>query len=177
MSSPTYLLDNNIISYFFNAGLKAELSRIGKAISLAVVREVDNEALRHSAKGGEYKKWQPTSPLAVRDIAVGGVGSTCLALLRTGTGGLKDLGELASIALAVEDASFVLVCNDHNAVWIALRELFEEGEHVVRFPTFLRRAHDAVGLTQSVVTKLARLSQVAHGPPTWWPQWFANLPP
>jgi hypothetical protein len=108
---------------------------------------------------------------------VGGVGSTCLGLLWTNTGSLKDLGELASIAVAVEDASLVFVCNDHNAVWIALRELFQPGEHVVRFSTFLRRAHDNVGLRRSVVEKLAKLAQLAHAPPTWWTDWLSTLPP
>jgi hypothetical protein len=177
MPPSTYLLDNNIVSYFFNAGLKAELSRIGGTLPLAVVREVHEEACRHPNKGAEYAKWQAIAPLAVRDLLVGGVGSTCLGLLRSNTGSLKDLGEHASIAATVDDSSLIFVCNDQNALWIALRELFKPGEHVVRFSTFLRRAHETVGLRRSVVEKLAKLAQFAHAPPTWWTDWLATLPP
>ncbi len=44
MTVASYLLDNNVVSYFFNAGLKAELSRIGAAMALTVVQEVHDEA-------------------------------------------------------------------------------------------------------------------------------------
>lgn len=57
MALPRYLLDNNVISYFFNAGLKGEFSRIADTHSLCVVREVHEEALRYPSKGAEYKKW------------------------------------------------------------------------------------------------------------------------
>lgn len=172
----TYLLDNNILSYFLNADRKNDLKRIADVLPLVVVQEVHEEALRHGERGGEYKNWQPGSGIAIRGIPVGGKGSGCLAQLRTDTSGLKDLGELASIALAVEDESLVLVMNDKNGLWIALRELVTPGERVLRLTTFLRRAHDAVGLTDECVRALAKKAQINVAPPTWWAEWSATLP-
>jgi hypothetical protein len=171
-----YLLDNNVVSYFFNAGLERELSRIAQALQLGVVREVHEEAARHPNKGHQYEQWQPSSALTVRDIVVGGAGSACLACLQTASGSLRDLGELASIALAFEDPSLVLVSNDKNAIWIAMRELHEPGERIIRFSTFLRRAHSFAGLTRAMASELAKHAQLVHAPPTWWSDWLATLP-
>lgn len=159
VSSPVYLLDNNVVSYFFNAGAEADLVRVAKAVPLVVVREVHEEAARHPTRGKQYEKWQPSSGLEVRDIVVGGEASTCLASLQTASGSLKDLGELASIALALEDRGLVVVSNDK-----------------IRLSTFLRRAHAAAGLTKSTATKLAKHSQLVAGLPTWWTDWLRTLP-
>jgi hypothetical protein len=176
MSAHAYLLDNNIVSYFFNADLQADLARIAGALTLAIVREVHEEAPRHATKGAVYEKWLPSSGVTVRDIAVGSPGSGILADLQLSTGSLSDLGEFASIAIASEDPSLIFVTNDKAALWIALRELYAPGERVIRFPTFLRRAHDAVGLSQAAVTKLAKHAQVSDAPPTWWSAWLTTLP-
>ena len=72
MSVPTYLLDTNELSHFFNAGRKQALADIAAAIPLVIVEEVHEEALRHRKRGDEYRKWQSSSSLAVRAIPVGG---------------------------------------------------------------------------------------------------------
>lgn len=174
MPSPIYLLDNNVVSYFLNAEQKTELARIASSLSVGVVREVHEEALRYKRKGDEYRAWQPSSGITVLDISVGGAASTCLGKLKTTTG-IKDLGELASIALAFEDEALVVVSNDHNGLVLALAELVGPGERVIKFSTFLRRAHTAVGLSRTCVSAVATKSQLPRSPPTWWADWFATL--
>ena len=51
MTLPPYLLDNNVLSHFFNAGHKQALARIAQAMRLVVVEEVHEEALRHRKRG------------------------------------------------------------------------------------------------------------------------------
>jgi len=174
-SSRSYLLDNNVISYFFNAERKDALARIARMLPLVVVGEVHEEALRYRSKGDEYCKWQAANDLTVTRIPVGSPASQRLAMLRRGSGGLKDLGELASIALASEDPSLLLVMNDKNGIWIALRELLTPTENVIRWSTFLRRAQETVQLSQKTVLALAEVSQLNHAPPTWWSEWMSNL--
>ncbi|HEX7602924.1 MAG TPA: hypothetical protein VF316_15010 [Polyangiaceae bacterium] len=173
---PTYLLDNNIVSYFLNCDRKADLQRIATGLELAVVAEVHEEALRYAKRGAEYKKWQATSGVSVRRILLGTSASICLAHLRKNTGGLKDLGELASIALASEDERCVVVMNDKNGLWIALQELFGPTERVIRLSTFLRRAHAAVGLDARAARELAGRANLLDAPPSWWDAWLKSLP-
>jgi hypothetical protein len=51
MTPPPYLLDNNLLSHFFNAGHKQALARIARAMRLVVVEEVHEEALRSAPAG------------------------------------------------------------------------------------------------------------------------------
>jgi hypothetical protein len=172
----TYLVDNNVISYFFNAGVKRQLTAIADVLPLAVVREVHDEAAK-AAFGNEYKNWQSTSKLKLVDLLVGGPGSKLLTELRRASSSLKDLGEHASIALAAEDKQYVFVANDKNALWIALRELYEPREVVIRLSTFLRRVADANAMTKSCAIDIAKKSQLEDALPTWWANWLATLPP
>jgi hypothetical protein len=75
MTPTAYLLDNNVLSYFFNAGRKTDLAGIAKQVPLVVVDEVHQEALRHRQRGEEYRAWQAAGHLRVRQLEVGGVGS------------------------------------------------------------------------------------------------------
>jgi hypothetical protein len=172
----SYLLDNNVISYFFNAGRQDDLARVAKKLGLVVVREVHEEAENHPSKGNAYKKWQPSSGIIIRDIGVGSDASAVLAQLQKNTAKLKDLGELASIALATDDPAVTFVSNDHGASWLTLNELHQPGERVIRFATFLQRAHDSVGLTRAAAKELAKKAQIPDRPPTWWQPWLNLLP-
>lgn len=172
----TYLLDNNVLSYFLNAGRKADPSGIASRDALAIVEEVDAEARNDTKRGGEYRKWIGRSGIDVRSITAGSQAATLLGLLKKPTSGLKDLGELASIALCTEDAALVLVTNDKEAIRFALRELITPGEHVISFTTFVRRVADGGGLDRATVEAVAAKAQVAAAPPTWWPTWISTLP-
>ena len=175
--APTMLLDANVVSYFFNASRKQELGTIAQVLSLAVVEEVHQEALNHKKRGDEYRKWQLSSGLTVRSLAVGGVGSVCLGTLRGGSNDMKDLGEHASIALAVEDPSLLLVTNDKGGAWLGLRELVAPGERVIRIWSFLQRAQVAANLGATAVKAIAESAHLKNDEPTWWNAWLATLPP
>jgi hypothetical protein len=175
MAAPSYLLDNNVLSYFFNAGLKAALAAIGAKVPLAVVAEVHAEALNHRQRGAEYRGWQAQGHLTVCPLVVGGAGSVCLGQLYSKTTG-KDLGEYASIALAVEDPSLILVTNDKNAHWIAARELIVGTDRVLRFWTFLRRMQPLAELKAADVAAIAQAPALCTDTPLWLADWVAGLP-
>jgi hypothetical protein len=161
---------------FFNAGRKDDLAAIGERVPLVVVEEVHQEALDRRQRGGEYRAWQAQGHLAVRPLLAGSVGSTCLGQLYKRTSG-KDLGEYASIALAIEDPTLVLVTNDKNAHWIAARELIEGTERVLRFWAFLRRMQPLAKLTPSDVAAVVQAPALSNDAPLWLPSWMAGLPP
>lgn len=178
MTGPrTLLLDANVLSYFFNAGRKQELAAVAAALQLAVVEEVDREARQHKQRGVEYMRWQPTSGIVVRPLALGGTGATVLAALRGASTGLKDVGELASIGLAVEDPTLRFVTNDKGGAWIAMRELVDTDDRVIRFWRFLRDAQAAAGLRRDAVRDVAAQAHLQHDAPLWWAAWVASLSP
>ena len=172
--TPTYLVDNNVLSFFFNAGRKGDLTAICGALSLAVVEEVHDEALRHKTRGDEYRAWHGRGLVSVRQIPLGGVGARCLGRLYKNTTG-KDLGEYASIALAVEDPSLVLVTNDKVGHWIGAREVL--GERVLRFWAFLRRAQAAAGLDAAAIRSLVANNgqSLTSDEPLWLAEWLDGL--
>ena len=164
-----FLIDTNVVWFFFEAGQKDALKSIANVVPLAVVEEVHQEALNHKKRGDEYRKWQLSSGLTVRSLAVGGVGSVCLGTLRGGSNDMKDLGEHASIALAVEDPSLLLVTNDKGGAWLGLRELVAERGNSPRVepgddPRAEERAHvDVRGATAERVREVDDLDRGCGG--------------
>ncbi len=171
-----YLLDTNVLSYFLHAGQKKALALIATRMPLALVDEVHQEMLKDTKRGAEYRKWQPSTGIVVRTLSVGSVGATCLGKLRKKSGDSKNLGEYASIALAVDDPGLVFVTNDQKGAWLAQRELVAEGERVLGFWAFLHRAQAATNMSRTVAETVARVALVDHEP-TWWADWLATLPP
>jgi hypothetical protein len=176
-SEPKYLVDTNVVSYFFNAGHEAELATVSARMPLVAVEEVHRELLG-DVKGNAraYKRWQAAGNLTVRPLLVGSEGASRLGRLYSRTTG-RDLGEYASIALATDDPSLVFVTNDKTGHWIGARELL--GERVLRFWAFLRRAQQAAGLTARVVQAilLNTRSNLQRDEPLWLKDWLATLPP
>ena len=177
MPPPAYLLDTNVVAYFLHANQRSELSKIAEAMPLAVVEEVHQELLGDTRHGGEYRKWLPTTRIQRREIFVGGLGAACLGKLRKKSGGAKDLGEHASIALAASEPDLLFVTNDQKAAWLAQRELVTEGERVLGFWAFLYRMQSVTQMRRGVVESLAKVARVVDHEPTWWSDWIAGLPP
>jgi hypothetical protein len=168
----TYLLDNNVVSYFLHGRREADLMDAARRCSLAIADEVSKELKRSSRDGGRFKAWFAGGAIASLAIAVGSeVDATYQALTPPTTE--RGKGERASIALAASDPSLVLVANDRNAMWLALAELHHAGERMIGVPVFLRRLHEQAGLVPDAIDAV-----VAWYPgrrPTWWADWRAKL--
>lgn len=169
----TYLLDNNVLQYFFHAGREQDLIDVTRKTSLAIAREVFEEACR-GKHGARARKLLPGEEIIVFDIVVGSPVDQTLQALRplvSTSGG----GERESIALAVHDPGLVFVANDKNAMWMALHELHTGGERMIGVPVFLRRLHATTGLAQAVIDDVMRYWSGRR--PTWWPSWRASIEP
>jgi hypothetical protein len=115
----TYLLDNNIISYFLHARREDDLMEAAEQCPLAIADEVESELRRSSQDGARFKAWFARGVIRRLAILVGSeVDQTYQRLLPPTTG--RGKGERASIALAAHDASLVFVASDRNAMWLAL---------------------------------------------------------
>lgn len=178
----TFLLDTNVVSYFLQIGREPELAAAAKRCPMAVVDEVYRELKLDPRRGGKaFTRWFDASNIGIRPIEVGSPASMTLAQLRQmgpPNSNLpppnKDLGERASIALAVSDPSLTFVAHDRNAMWIALRELWMAGERFVGVPVFVRRLFDAEALIEPEVADEI-IAQIKPAQPTWWASWRAGL--
>ena len=178
----TFLLDTNVVSYFLQAGRERELAEAARCCPMALVDEVFRELKADPHRGGRaFPQWFDDSSIEVRPIEVGSPASVTLARLRSlrpPSSNLpppnKDLGERASIALASSDNSLTFVAHDRNAMWIALRELWETGERFIGVPVFLRRLFDVGALSEPAVADEI-IAQIKPAQPTCWSQWRSGL--
>ena len=168
----TFLLDNNVVSYFFNVGREQELAAAAERVPLAMVEEVKDEAANHRTLGGKFKKWLPGTKVELRSIAVGGAAHLVLNKLLPASPIDKNRGERASIALAATEAGLTFVANDKNALWLALRELHEGVDRVIGLATFLRRLREIAALDPSALDDV--MTQSGLPMPTWWSAWRAQ---
>ncbi|HRI65324.1 MAG TPA: hypothetical protein PK156_13840 [Polyangium sp.] len=178
----TYILDTNVISYFLQAQRETELSDAANFFPLAIVDEVRKELENDPTRGGKsFRKWLDSSNIKVQSISVGSASSyTLIDLIPKSKGGesiVKGLGERASIALAAHDASLVFVTHDKNAAWMGLRELWMQGERVLRFAVFLHRLWTERAIVDpSVLEDVMKAAHQTDEPwPTWWPGWFSTI--
>lgn len=168
----TYLLDNNVVSYFLHSRREADLMAAARRCSLAIADEVGKELRRSRRDGDRFKAWFIGGNIASLAIAVGSeIDATFEALQPPATE--RGKGERASIALAAHDASLVLVANDRNAMWLALAELHHRGERMIGVPVFLRRLHAQAGLVPEAID--AVMGCYPGRRPTWWADWRAKL--
>lgn len=168
----TYLLDHNVVQYFFHAGRERELMDAAARCPLAVAGEVRAEMMNDPKNGARARKWLAAGPIAVLEIEVGSdVDDTFQALKPLVSAQPK--GERASIALATHDASLTFVANDRNAMWMALNELHAPGERLVGQPVFLRRLHDAAAVEPAAIDDVMHHWQGRR--PSWWATWRASL--
>jgi len=168
----TYLLDNNVVSYFLHARREADLMEAARRCSLAIAEEVRKELRRSRRDGDRFTAWFADGAVASLPIAVGSdIDATYQALTPPTTE--RGKGERASIALAAHDPSLVLVANDRNAMWLALAELHHAGERMIGVPVFLRRLHEQAGLVPDAVDAVTAVYPGRR--PTWWADWRARL--
>lgn len=168
----TYLLDNNVVSYFLHSRREADLMTAARRCSLAISDEVRKELRRSRRDGERFQAWFAGGPIANLAITVGSeVDATFLALAPPTTE--RGKGERASIALAAHDLSLVLVANDRNAMWLALAELHSPGERMIGVPVFLRRLREQAGLVPEAID--AVMGCYPGRRPTWWAEWRAKL--
>lgn len=176
----TFLLDTNVISYFLQIGREPELAIAAQRCPMAVVDEVYQELQADPRRGRTFTRWFDTSNIRRRSIEVGSAASMTLAQLRkpgppnsNAPPPNKDLGERASIALAMSDPSLTFVAHDRNAMWIALRELWVAGERFVGVPVFVRRLFDGEALSEAGIAD--EIIEYLKPQPTWWASWRAEL--
>jgi hypothetical protein len=170
----TYLLDNNVVSYFLHSRREADLMEAAHRCPLAIAEEVGKELKRSRRDGDRFRAWFTGGRIASLAIGVGSeVDATFEALTPPTTE--RGKGERASIALAAHDASLVLVANDRNAMWLALAELHQPGERMIGVPVFLRRLHEQAALAPEALD--AVMSCYPGRRPTWWADWRAKLQP
>jgi hypothetical protein len=167
-----YLLDNNILSYFWNQERERDLGAASQRVEISICEEVRDEAAKHLGSA-KLQTWLNGTHIKVQGIELGSKAHTTLAELHPDMSILKDLGERASIALCAHDPSFVFVANDKKALWLALRELHVRGERIVGLLVFLRRLHEDAGLSPDAMDAIVKIS--GHGAPTWWRDFRAPL--
>jgi hypothetical protein len=168
----TYLLDNNVVSYFLHCRREPELMDAAGRCSLAIADEVSKELKQSRGDGERFRAWSAGGTIASLAIEVGSeVDATFQAL--TPPASKRGKGERASIALAAHDPSLVLVANDRNAMWIALAELHHAGERMIGIPVFLRRLHEQADLPPETIDAVMRVYPGRR--PTWWADWRAGL--
>lgn len=169
-----YLLDANVVAYFIGAGQAEALSAASKMVSMTIVAEVRDELLRDKVRGGRwFEAWLAGSKINTRSILTGSAAATTLGALMPAEG-VKDVGERASIALAVHDPTLCFVTHDKNGLWIAVRETWSPGERLLGLAPFLRRLYEAKALvTPEVLDQV--VAMIPQQRPTWWSSWRGSI--
>jgi hypothetical protein len=173
-----YLLDANVIIYFKAAGYLPALVGAAEKVRIVVAREVYDEVVTNNTKDGPLvKKYIDGTSIDVRGIPL--KDAPALAALRSGrvkgsAGRTGDLGEDASIVLAVADKNLVFVTNDKDAAFYALGELRETRGRVMTLHVFLRELVQQEALLPKVARQVAAKLNRA---PSWWVAWCAAAPP
>ena len=170
----TYLLDTNIVSFFLHASREQELAVAAKTTPLAIVGEVRVELAADPRRGGgAFAQWLGNSNIEVKEIVLGSPAHAALAQLLVGSTTAKNLGERASVALTLSDPTFTFVTYDKNATWLALRELWAPGEHLLGVAPFLRRLFEDKSLID--VAAIDDVIASTDIRPSWWGTWRASI--
>lgn len=177
MSVPTLLLDTNIVSSFLQAGRETELAAASRQIPLAVVDEVRRELQGDRQRGGTpFTTWLAGSSISIRRIPLDSEAANTFAQLLHPKDPQKDLGERASIALAVSEPDLVIVTHDKNALWIAVREIWRGPARVMGIAPFVRLMFEQGALSDpDIADEVIKLSGPQEQRPTWWAARRATL--
>ncbi len=165
-----FLLDTNVLAYFFEARRHSELADAAAiepcAIADDVKRELEADAQRHQL----FATWMQSSSVGVLPIIVGSPADRVFCELESSASTARGRGERASIALASAEPRLTLVTMDKGALWIALRELWAPGERLIGLPVFLRRLVDGAALDRDAAQDVMEASRQLR--PTWWVHWW-----
>ena len=168
-----YLLDNNVLQYFFHARRELALVEAAAVVPMVIAGEVFEEACL-GANGARARKVLTGSAIGVRQIEVDSPVDATLEALQP-LASVHGDGERESIAIAAHDPELVFVANDRNAMWIALNELHLAGARMIGVPVLLRRLHEAGRLEPAAIDDVLR--HWSGRRPTWWPTWRASVEP
>ncbi|HEU4537305.1 MAG TPA: hypothetical protein VFS00_24465 [Polyangiaceae bacterium] len=177
------MLDSNVIIDFRDWGQLDGLLAAATSAPMAIVEQVYTEvALAAAGDSAEVVGKKRKTNEALRGSALTVVGflpGTPAESLYLTLAGAKthDRGEAASIAFARHDGpECVFVSRDKNATLMALDELSDGTERVMRPFQFVRRVCDAGALEAGVVRAVARYVTNWGLVPSWWAPWLAELP-
>lgn len=172
----SYLLDNNLLSYFWNSGNQEELRVASTKLGFMIVGEVRDEFLDKARPVAPQRRaWLPKTGIKILEIAVGSPEHKTLNALLPPGKVAKGLGERASIAIAAEHPELVFVSNDSKALWMALRELHSEKSRILGIPVFLRRLHESGAISTAAMSSVLTWSK--HSEPTWWASYVTTASP
>jgi hypothetical protein len=176
-----YLLDTGIVLGFQKSGHLEALTEASGRVRIAIVEEVYDEITdprggKHAVAACQAKRAIDGSGIELRSIPVGSPAASTFSLLRIGkTSPTADLGEAASIAVAVHDGSVTFVTNDAAA---SLRALQELRGRTLSFHPFLGILAEGGGLP---ATRAGAIAQAIRGlgdwrasHPLWWDAWLAD---
>jgi hypothetical protein len=163
----TYLLDNNVISYFLLCGREGELAAAAGHCELAMADATHRELLEPHTHRGHYERAFASSPIRVIPVlALSDAEATQDALSLNKS--RRGRGERASIALAVHDPSLIFIANDKNAMWNAIAEL-HGAPRVLGVPPFLRILRERASLSTDAIDDV--IGRWNGRRPTWWADW------
>lgn len=162
-----YLLDANVLIYFESAGELPALLAAAAAARLVLVREVHDEVVNRK-KGPPAKTLLTRSAVEVQSLPLRAV--PVLASIRggrssSGPGTTTNLGEDASIALAIFDPDLIFVTGDREAAFHALNEL---RGRVMTMHVFLREIVGGGALPRPIADRVG--TAIPHLP-SWWATW------
>lgn len=166
---PVYLLDAMIVIELAEAsGL--EMLASGR-VRIELVEEVWDEVTDKRHAGPARAVRRVLSGVTRRSIVPGSHEDRIKEALRDSPTSRRNLGEAASIAVASVDPDVVLVTNDRDAAFAAMREL--RGRTIELF-AFFRALIDAGESREAVTRVRASIAKRQHRntlwttPPTWW---------
>lgn len=170
----TYLLDCCVVSYFWAAGRQSELGESLKRIPWAIPDVVATELEQTQSRRKALQSWLSHHEVPIRTIALNTPEERIYMALQSRTAiPHKNRGERALVALAAADPTLVVVSNDRNGMWQALRELWQQGERMIGMWVFLRRLVDQGGCDRIVAEDVSAEMHVSASQPTWWKEWLA----
>jgi hypothetical protein len=175
-----YLLDTGIVLGFQKCGHLDALTGAAGLVSLTLVEEVFDEITdprggKHAAEANAAKSLFAESKLGIRGIPIGSPAAATLWAIRRGKTSTADLGEAASIALALHDRDLTFVTNDAAA---SLKSLTELRGRTLSFHPFLAALVEAgaVGVERSdeIAGAIRGLRDWGAVEPTWWSSWLTD---
>jgi hypothetical protein len=175
----TYLLDTGIVLGFQKCGHLDALADAASSVAVALVEEVYDEITdprggKHVDAASKARRVIDASKISLCSIPLGSTEARTFSAIRRGRTSSADLGEAASIAVAVHGPSYVFVTNDGAA---SLRSLQELRGRTMSFHPFLRVLADAGAIgperSDEIATAIQGLRDWGATQPTWWGQWLA----
>ncbi len=177
--SDSYLLDTGIIFGFQKSKHLDALVGASRVVNLAIVEEVYDEVVthaltKHRGHATEAKELLATSKVAIHRLKLASPEAATHQAIRAGkSSATADLGESASIAWAIHNATVTFVTNDPAA---ARRSLQELRGRTMSFHPFLamlgERGAVPVERCAKIAVAVQALTDWGAREPLWWSRWL-----